>query len=89
MIEALDWLRETYRDHRYFKERDVEAALQQRTTQLFEERRAPWCAIENYKTIDLAVVDRKAPGRIAVGAEMKYEPDHSRPGEEARRRWFS
>ena len=27
-LEALDWLRETYREHRFFKERDVEAALQ-------------------------------------------------------------
>jgi hypothetical protein len=42
--------------------------------------------IENYKTIDLAVVERRNPGPIAVGAEIKYEPDHSRPGEEARRR---
>jgi hypothetical protein len=33
---ALDWLRDTYREHRFFKERDLEAALQQ-LTEFFEE----------------------------------------------------
>lgn len=86
LLDALDWLRESYREHRFFKERDVEAALQQRMTELFTERRSAWCVIENYKTIDIAVVDRNEPGPIAVGAEIKYEPDHLRPGEEARRK---
>jgi hypothetical protein len=84
-LEALDWLRETYSEHRFFKERDVEAVLQQRMSELFEERRSQWCVVENYKQIDLAVVDRESPNSIPVGAEIKYEPDHSRPGEEARR----
>lgn len=85
LLEALDWLRRTYREHRFFKERDIEAALQRRMTEHFEELRANWCVIENYKTLDLAVVDRRMPGKIRLGAEMKYEPDHLRPGEEARR----
>lgn len=29
LLEALDWLRGTYAEHRFFKERDVEAALQE------------------------------------------------------------
>src|SRR5205085_295825 len=35
--------------------------------------------------IDPVVVDRNAPGRLVVGVEVKFEPDRSRAGEEARR----
>ena len=42
LLQALDWLEDTYREHRFFKERDVEAALQRRMNELFEERRADW-----------------------------------------------
>jgi hypothetical protein len=83
VVDALRWLGDTYAEHRFFKERDVEAVLQQRMSELFEERRSPWCVIENYQTVDLAVVDRSEPGTIAVGVELKYEPDFGRPGLEA------
>jgi hypothetical protein len=86
LLDALAWLRGTYAEHRFFKERDVEAALQQRMSELLDERRSHWCVVENYKTIDLAVVDRTTPDAVAVGVEIKYEPDHARPGEEARRK---
>jgi len=86
--EALDWLRDTYREHRFFKERDVEAALQRRMTELFEERRSDWRVYENHrvpgKQLDLAVVDRGRPSEVALGIELKYEPDHTRGGADMR-----
>jgi hypothetical protein len=82
LADALEWLRTTYREHRFFKERDVEARLQQRMSELFEERRLNWRVYENFrmpgKLLDLAVV---GPGRIehvALGIELKYEPAHAR-----------
>src|ERR1019366_1203962 len=88
LLEALDWLRDTYREHRFFKERDVEATLQRRMTELFEERRSDWRVFENHripgKRLDLAVVDRNRPAEVAVGVELKYEPDHARAGEDMR-----
>ena len=88
LLEALDWLRQTYRAHRFFKERDVEAALQQRMTELFEERRSDWRVYENHrvpgKQLDLAVVDRRRPREVVLGIELKYEPDHARAGEDMR-----
>ena len=88
LLEALDWLRDTYRAHRFFKERDVEAALQQRMTELFEESRSDWRVYENHrvpgKQLDLAVVDRCAPGEVALGIELKYEPAHARAGKDMR-----
>lgn len=88
LLEALDWLRETYGERRFFKERDVEAALQQRMTELFEERRSDWRVYENHrlpgKQLDLAVVDRHQPREVALGIELKYEPDHARAGEDMR-----
>jgi hypothetical protein len=88
LLQALDWLRNTYREHRFFKERDVEAALQQRMNELFEERRSDWRVYENHrvpgKQLDLAVVDRNHPSRVALGVELKYEPDHARAGTDMR-----
>ena len=88
LLQALDWLRDTYREHRFFKERDVEAALQRRMNELFEERRADWRVYENHKVpgkqIDLAVVDRHHPARVALGVELKFEPDHARAGADMR-----
>ena len=49
LLETLDWLRDTYREHRFFKERDVEAALQRRMNELFEERRSDWRVYENHR----------------------------------------
>jgi hypothetical protein len=86
--DALEWLRQTYREHRFFKERDVEAALQRRMTEVFEERRSDWRVFENHrvpgKRLDLAVVDRRRPGEVGLGIELKYEPDHARGGGDMR-----
>lgn len=88
LLQALDWLRDTYREHRFFKERDVEAVLQRRMNELFEERRADWRVYENHKVpgkqLDLAVVDRHHPGAVVLGVELKYEPDHGRAGADMR-----
>jgi hypothetical protein len=88
VLLALDWLRDAYREHRFFKERDVEAALQKRMTELFEERRSDWRVFENHrvpgKQLDLAVVDRRRPSGVALGVEVKYEPDHARGGQDMR-----
>jgi hypothetical protein len=88
LLQALDWLRDTYRDHRFFKERDVEAALQRRMNELFEERRSDWRVYENHKVpgkqLDLAVVDRRRPSAVALAVELKYEPDHARAGSDMR-----
>lgn len=88
LLQALDWLRDTYRGQRFFKERDVEAALQRRMNELFEERRADWRVYENHKVpgkqLDLAVVDRRRPSTVALAVELKYEPDHARAGSDMR-----
>jgi hypothetical protein len=88
LLEALDWLRQTYGEHRFFKERDVEAAVQQRMSELFEERRSNCRVYENYrlpgKQLDLAVVDRLKPAGVVLGIELKYEPDHARGGRDMR-----
>jgi hypothetical protein len=56
--------------------------------ELFEERRSDWRVYENHrvpgKQLDLAVVDRRHPGVVALGVELKYEPDHSRAGGDMR-----
>lgn len=87
-LEALDWLRDTYRQHRFFKERDVEAVLQARMTELFEERRSDLRVYENHrvpgKQLDLAVVDRGKPTTVLLGIELKYEPDPKRAGADIR-----
>lgn len=79
LLEALDWLRDTYREHRFFEERDVEALLQRRMTDLFEERRSDWRVYENHRVrgeqLDLAIVDRHNPSDVALAIELKYEPD--------------
>lgn len=88
LLEALDWLRDTYREHRFFKERDVEALLQRRMTELFEERRSNWRVYENHrvrgKQLDLAVVDRHNPSDVVLGIELKFEPDPARAGADIR-----
>ncbi|MGZ6564589.1 MAG: DUF6946 family protein [Solirubrobacteraceae bacterium] len=88
LLQALDWLRDTYRQHRFFKERDVEGALQARMNELFEERRADWRVYENHKLpgkqLDLAVVDRRRPANVVLGVELKFEPDHARAGGDIR-----
>jgi hypothetical protein len=87
-LQTLDWLRDTYREHRFFKERDVEAALQARMNELFEERRSDWRVYENHKVpgkqLDLAVVNRRRPSAVALAVELKYEPDHLRAGADMR-----
>jgi hypothetical protein len=88
LLDSLEWLRVTYREHRFFKERDVEAALQRRMTDIFEERRSDWRVFENHrvpgKRLDLAIVDRRRPADVALGVEVKYEPDHARAGHDMR-----
>lgn len=55
---------------------------------VFEERRSDWRVYENHrvpgKQLDLAVVNRRRPGVVALGVEPKYEPDHSRAGGDMR-----
>jgi hypothetical protein len=74
--------------HRFFKERDVEAALQQRLSELFEERRSSWRVYENHrvpgKQLDLAVVDGRDPGQVKLAVELKYEPDPRRRSRDMR-----
>ena len=88
LLVALDWLRDTYGEHRFFKERDVEAVLQRRMNELFEERRSDWRVYDNHrvpgKQLDLAVVDRRRPATVPLGVELKYEPDHGRAGADMR-----
>lgn len=82
LLDALGWLRDTYRERRFFKERDVEARLQQGMSELFEERRLDWRVYENFrvpgKLLDLAVVDPASLDRVEFGIELKYEPAHAR-----------
>jgi len=82
LLEALGWLRDAYREHRFFKERDVEATLQQRMSELFEERRSDWRVYESFripgKLLDLAVVDRRDLTTVRLAVELKYEPARAR-----------
>lgn len=83
---AFDWLATHYRPQRAFNERDIEAALQRRLTDLIDERRLPLRVFHGYPIerqpgrqalcVDLAVVGPDDSVELAI--ELKYEPSHAR-----------
>ena len=80
---AMDWLRDSYEEHRFFVERDVVWTAQLRLLQEAERTKLP-CRILNDYTLfektraDLALLNG---GAVEVAAEFKYEPSHARSGE--------
>jgi hypothetical protein len=78
---AISWLRENYRDFRFFTERDIVWTVQTHIIKLIEKRDLAYRIFHNFpilpgKTADLAIV--RQDNSIEVVAEFKYEPSHDR-----------
>lgn len=80
---AMDWLRDSYEEHRFFVERDVVWTAQLRLLQEAERAKLPYRILNDYTLFerirpDLAILNGDA---IEVAAEFKYEPSRARRGE--------
>ncbi len=81
--KTMDWLRDSYEEHRFFVERDIVWTAQLRLLQEAERAKLP-CRILNDYTLfektrpDLAILNG---GAVEVAAEFKYEPSRARRGE--------
>jgi hypothetical protein len=82
--QALDWLRATYGERRYFVERDVVWTIQTWLLTRVRELDLPWQVQNDYAALpgirrslsaDLAIVVDGRPGLLV---EFKYEPSHRR-----------
>jgi hypothetical protein len=83
--EALNWLRQTYYEHRFFVERDVVWTLQKRLLSFVDKHRLPYRIYNDYpiplengrkRLVDLCILDKDS--LILLASEFKYEPDHAR-----------
>jgi hypothetical protein len=84
-LSAMDWLKLTYNDQRFYKERDLVWLLQTRLTRLtagstdvtvYNDHRIEIDGHRRY--CDLVLVSASDPSRIPVAVELKYEPAHER-----------
>lgn len=78
---AVSWLRENYRDFRFFTERDVVWTVQTHIIELIEKQELAYHIFHNFpvlpgKTANLAIL--RQDKSIEVAAEFKYEPSHER-----------
>jgi len=78
---AISWLRENYRDSRFFTERDIVWTVQTHIIKLIEKQNLTYRIFHNFpvipgKTTDLAIL--RQDNSIEVAAEFKYEPSHGR-----------
>jgi len=78
---AISWLRENYRDFRFFTERDIVWTIQVHIIKLIKKHNLACRIFHNFpvlpgKTTDLAIL--RQDNSIEVAAEFKYEPSHSR-----------
>ena len=81
--DAMDWLRDSYVEHRFFVERDVVWTAQLRLLREAEHAKLPCRVLNDYTLFerirpDLAILDG---GAVEVAAEFKYEPARARSGE--------
>lgn len=80
---AMDWLRDSYTEHRFFVERDVVWTAQLRLLQEAERAKLPYRILNDYTLFegtraDLAILNGDA---VEVAAEFKYEPSRARSDE--------
>ena len=82
---AIAWLRDTYDDRRYFVERDLVYAVQNRLWEQIHENRLDWSVFNDYPMLpgprrslsaDLAI--RSGAAEVLLAAEFKFEPAHTR-----------
>ena len=81
--DAMDWLRDSYEEHRFFVERDVVWTAQLRLLQEAERAKLPCRVLNDYTLFertraDLAILSGDA---VEVAAEFKYEPARARSDE--------
>lgn len=85
LLSALDWLQENYRTFTFFAERDIVWTLQLKVRGLLKKAGLGIQVFNDYGVLpgnrrslsaDLAFIDGQ--GSVAVAAEFKYEPAHSR-----------
>ena len=81
--KTMDWLRDSYEEHRFFVERDVVWTAQLRLLRELDDANLPYRALNDYTLFektraDLALLNG---GAVEVAAEFKYEPSHARSGE--------
>lgn len=83
---CLDWLRETYWEHRFFVERDLVWTLQKRLRLTLAEVDQSYRVFNDYPIMpgnrralctDLAILRGQT---VELSVEFKYEPDHRRGG---------
>ena len=80
---TMDWLRDSYEEHRFFVERDIVWTAQLRLLQEVERAKLPCRVLNDYTLFertraDLAILNG---GAVEVAAEFKYEPARARSGE--------
>ena len=78
---AISWLREYYRDYKFFTERDIVWTVQTHIIKLIEQQELAYRVFHNFpvvpgKTADLGIL--RQDNHVEVAAEFKYEPSHSR-----------
>lgn len=85
LLEALEWLAATYRQHRFFNERDLVWTLQRWLLTRIESEGLPYRLFHDYPMApgqkgnlcgDLVVLDVQGFPELVV--EFKFEPDHRR-----------
>lgn len=77
---VMHWLREHYADYRFFTERDIVWTVQLRLHAEISTRQLSFRVFNDYTMTpgiraDLAILENDS---VAVAAEFKYEPNHSR-----------
>ncbi len=80
---TMDWLRDAYREHRFFSERDIVWMAQLRLLQEVEQANLRYRVLNDYTLFrgtraDLALLNGEV---VEVAAEFKYEPSRARSGE--------
>ena len=83
--EAINWLRESYSQHRFFLERDVVWTVQKRLIDEISRQGLPYRVFNDFpvmkgkrRGISADLVLLGAQERVEVAAEFKYEPSHKR-----------
>ena len=88
-LDVLDWLRETYSDHKFFTERDVVWTVQKRLLKEASRRNLLFRVFHGYRMTsgnarsapaDLVLLGTDDRAELAI--EFKYEPDHARANTE-------
>lgn len=81
--QVIGWLRSTYDEHAFYRERDVVWTVQKRLVREIKERALPFKVFNDYRVVpqirksaDLVVTSEV--GDVEVAAEFKYEPSHYR-----------